>query len=89
LLLDMLAAVLDGTVELGEAEAGARGAALAAAVGAGWHGSIPEAAARMTQPGERIAPKPEIVESYRPLAATIGRPTDPWEPRPYWRALAT
>jgi xylulokinase len=89
LLRDILAAVLATPLEIAEPEAGARGAALAAAVGAGWHGSIAESAARLVRPGERIAPRPALVDAYRRLATGIGRPTDPWEPRPYWRALAT
>ena len=89
LLVEMLAAVLDGAVELGEVEAGARGACLVAAVGAGWHPSIPEAASRLVRPTKRVTPRAELVEAYRPLAAAVGRPIDPWEPRPYWRALAT
>jgi xylulokinase len=89
LLLDILAAVLATPLEIAEPEGGARGAALAAAVRAGWHGSIAESAASLVGAGERVAPRPALVDAYRPLASGISRPTDPWEPRPYWRALAT
>ena len=86
LLLGRLGAVLGTPLELGEVEAGARGAALAAAVAAGWHGSIAEAAERLVLRGPTLAPTGDA--RVRPGDAAGPLP-DPWLPRPYWRALAT
>ncbi|HEV8632702.1 MAG TPA: FGGY family carbohydrate kinase [Chloroflexota bacterium] len=89
LLLGILGAVLGAPLELGEVEAGARGAALAAAVAAGWHASIADAARRLIPKSRTIAASAEDAAAYRAPAARIEPPRDPWLPRRYWRALAT
>jgi xylulokinase len=88
LLVGVLGAVLGAPLERGEAEAGARGAALAAAVAAGWDASIHDAARRLVAPTVTVAPLADG-QAYRDLAGSFPTPPDPWLPRPYWRALAT
>jgi sugar (pentulose or hexulose) kinase len=88
LLLGVLGAVLGAPLWLGEVEAGARGAALAAAVAAGWDASIPDAARRLVAPTPIVTPAEDDLAG-RDLVARLDPPRDPWLPRPYWRALAT
>jgi sugar (pentulose or hexulose) kinase len=58
LLLRMLSAVLDAPIEIGDNEAGLRGAAVLAALGAGLFPDIDRAIARMVPPGRIIGTRP-------------------------------
>ena len=60
----VLASVLNGPVEMGQTEGGILGAGMAAAVGAGWYGSLDAALAGMGTPGPIIQPDPDVVAFY-------------------------
>jgi sugar (pentulose or hexulose) kinase len=51
------------------AETGLVGAAMAAAVGLGWHPDLRTAAARMAKPGRRFAPRARLAAAYARRAA--------------------
>lgn len=76
----IFADVLDRPVETSDAsQAGARGTAIAVAVGTGRHASYAEAAAAMVRPGRRYAPDPgravrqrEGYARFRDVAARLG-----------------
>lgn len=71
LLLRMLSATLDAPIEIGDNEAGLRGAAVLAALGAGLFPSIDQAIATMVPPGRIITAAPEYARVVRPRRATI------------------
>jgi xylulokinase len=52
------------------AETGVVGAAMAAAVGLGWHADLKSAARRMAGPGRRFAPRARYAQAYARRAAT-------------------
>jgi ribulose kinase len=60
----VLAAVLDTPIEIGKAEAGLVGAAMAAALYSGWYATLEEAMAAMTSEHAVVQPDPEAVRYY-------------------------
>ncbi len=60
----ILAAVLNAPVEMGQPEGGILGAGMAAAVGAGWYTSLADAQAGMGTPGPVVQPDPDAVVFY-------------------------
>jgi sugar (pentulose or hexulose) kinase len=71
LLLRMLSAVLDAPIEIGDNEAGLRGAAVLAAVGAALYSDPGSAIEAMVTPGRIITAAPEHADVVRPRRATI------------------
>jgi xylulokinase len=63
--MQVLASVLDVSIEVGEPDGGLVGAGMAAAIGAGWYASVDEAVAGMCASGPIIRPDPAGVEYYR------------------------
>lgn len=63
--VQVLASVLDVSIEMGEPDGGLVGAGMAAAIGAGWYATVDEAVAGMCANGPIIKPDPAGVEYYR------------------------
>ncbi len=64
LLVRILSAVLKAPIEIGDQEAGLRGAAVLAAVGAGMYGDVHAAIRQMVKPGTAISASREEIEAY-------------------------
>jgi sugar (pentulose or hexulose) kinase len=86
LLLGILSGALAQPVGRGEAEAGVRGAALAAAVVAGWYPTIASAACRICAAPEPIVAGARESEAYAAIAAPVPVMS---ETLPFWRCLPT
>ncbi|MBM4417132.1 MAG: hypothetical protein FJ033_02255 [Chloroflexi bacterium] len=89
LLIEILSALLGAPVEIADVEGGIRGAAIAAALGAGLHADLEVASAAMTPRWPEVVASPGMRRACAALAASIAPLPDPWEPRPYWRLLPT
>jgi xylulokinase len=63
--LTVLSSVIDAPIEVGEPEAGMIGAAMAAAVGAGWYESLDEAMENMRRAGPLVEPDRGAARYYR------------------------
>lgn len=89
LLIEMLSAVLGQPIEIGDVEGGIRGAAIAAAVGAGCYDNLDQATLAMVPEWPSYRATTSLTSTYQAILAQTPFEPDPWEPRPYWRLLPT
>ena len=64
LLVRILSAILKAPIEIGDQEAGLRGAAVLAAVGAGIYDDVYAAIEQMVKPGSAVSANPDKMEAY-------------------------